>query len=170
VKEEERSQLDIRMEFHLGDHVNVFRKGTLSGQPPDPSDASVTGLSGPANTILYGTVTGSIGSIIFLSESSFRFFSALESGMRYVVPGVGGLNHLEWRMYHNERRFSSPKNVVDGDLVEHFLDVGKDSMVAVVKLLNDQLMASTICSAEHPATGYSLEDVIRKVEDISRLH
>jgi hypothetical protein len=48
-----------------------------------------------------------------------------------VVGGVGGLNQEEWRAFQNERRSAVQRNVVDGDLVETFLDLNRDQMEQV---------------------------------------
>ena len=41
--DEDRSKMEPHIEYHLGDHVNVFRKGSLNSQPLD-QDPSSTNL------------------------------------------------------------------------------------------------------------------------------
>ena len=48
--------------------------------------------------------------------------------LRQVIKGVGGFSHAEWRAFHNEHTELDCKNFVDGDLVEQFLDLKRDSM------------------------------------------
>ena len=44
--------------------------------------------------------------------------------MRKVVKGVGGLDHTQWRSFHNPfTPHGVCKQFIDGDLVEQFLDL-----------------------------------------------
>ena len=56
--------------------------------------------------------------------------------LRRVIKGVGGFSHAEWRAFHNEHTELDCKNFVDGDLIEQFLDLKRDSMdrIATVRL------------------------------------
>ena len=126
--------METQGEFHLGDCVNVFRRGSLNSQPADQealltaaaaaaasasssshtvgsnknnhitiaSSASATasiksgtltslaaaaGLN--ATSILCGTVSGAIGTIITLNHENYQFFNTLERAIRAVVPSTG---------------------------------------------------------------------------------
>ena len=129
--DEERGKMETQGEFHLGDCVNVFRRGSLNSQPADQeallaaaaaaasssshtagsnknnhitiaSSASATastksgtltslaaaaGLN--ATSILCGTVSGAIGTIITLNHENYQFFNTLERAIRAVVPPTG---------------------------------------------------------------------------------
>ena len=66
-------------------------------------------------------------------ESSRNQVSSLKNGrvqecLRRVIKGVGGFSHAEWRAFHNEHTELDCKNFVDGDLIEQFLDLKRDSM------------------------------------------
>lgn len=75
--------------------------------------------------------------------------------MRSVVEGVGGLDHSQWRAFQDESSFQPypARGFVDGDLVEQFLELGKEAMQKVVG------------GMKKPST---IEDVSRLVEELSR--
>ena len=155
--DEERGKMETQGEFHLGDCVNVFRRGSLNSQPADQEalliaaaaaaaaasssshgvgsnksghanmavsasasaaasmkSSALTGLAaaaGPnATSILCGTVSGAIGTIITLNHENYQFFNSLERAIRAVVPPVGGLSHENWRSFYNERRTSAQRH------------------------------------------------------------
>jgi hypothetical protein len=124
--------------------------------------------------------------------------------MRAIVPAIGGLSHEEFRRFCNERRSSPQRNLVDGDLIEHFLDLSPSDAELVVKQLSEDLTAwlnnkpvagnkralsataatgaSSSTSAGVNATtstsifnmaqpvSISVEECMRRVEDMARLH
>lgn len=169
--------------------------GTNSNSPEidifHPNYRTVTGFPVEKNSVLFGTISGMIGSIIALNESSFQFFQAVQSAMRKVYKPVEGLLHEEWRIFQNDYRTGSVKNVIDGDLVEALLDLDRASLEIVTKEVNDQLTSliqpsgsihggasssnteSAAVLMTSLATGrinLSPEEILRRVEDISRLH
>lgn len=167
--DEDKSKLHLRAEFHLGDDVNVFRKGGLNVQLRDPDEEELF----VQNPILFGCVSGAIGCIIPLQEELFRFFSALEKGMRTVVNGIGGFNHEEWRAFFSEHRSSYAftqnngfnKNVIDGDLVETLIDLPREQMEQVIKFVNDDLISNGFIAAPIP-----FDVAVRRVEEMTRAH
>jgi DNA damage-binding protein 1 len=221
VTDEERCKLESCGEFHVGEYINAFHRGSLVGQPID-ADAvqshggkgaagegsaggsvlsanyhSVTGLKPGTCSVLYGGVTGAIGNIIALSEDSHRFFSAVERVMKRSVVSIGGLNHREWRSFQNDLRSAPQRNMVDGDLVEMLLEYDKETLAGIVREINDEVNAATAAinaaasggvkangstSVTTSPTGnmllslaemkidLSVEDVLHRIEDISRLH
>ncbi len=212
--EEERGRLDSQGVFNLGDYVNVFRKGNLNAQFSDTSESedlketvtssssSTTSSSSSAasvfssrdnlekSSVLFGTISGAIGTVISLSERRYRFFAAMERAMKSITSGVGGLSHEDYRSFYNTRRITPQKNFVDGDLVERFLDLGKREMNAVVSHVNDEMLllesmleksssstsTSTSAMTASGVAGRSsrheltVEECVRRVEDMSRMH
>lgn len=220
VKDEDRCQLEACGEFHVGEFINAFCRGTLVGQPIDTdstemdalsgkagaggsdgvgsvlgaSYTSITGLRPGACSVLYGGVSGAIGNIIALSEDAHRFFAAVERVMKRAVTSIGGLNHREWRSFQNDLRTAPQRNVIDGDLVEMLLEFDKEHLEGLVREINDEVNAATALlnggdkkgNGTSPstlqATGkmidelgkggfvFTVEEVMHRVEDISRLH
>lgn len=234
ISDEERSKLDVFGEFSLGDFVNVFRKGTLVGQPiegesgvntgagaGDSSDSlkhssgaaggsaafgvsstilsanyqSVTGypVQSGDHSVLYGTIGGSVGSVIALREDSYCFFNSLEKAMIRIMTPVGGLTHAEWRNCNNSVRVSAQKHAVDGNVVEMFLDLSSEEQEQVTRYLNEDLnnyivqlqeknsekkvkvdssasVSVLLQNLANDKVELTVEDVVRRVEDISRLH
>lgn len=186
-------KLHIESEFHLGDSVNCLRPGRLNVQPRDGGGAAEE--CDDLQSILFGTVSGGIGSIMAITEETFQFFSALEQAMRIVIQGLGGFSHQEFRTFHNGRRGNgatagASSLTVDGDLIEQFVDLPKEEMLLVVRQLNDlfhlrrsaagggsKKMTQSAMSSEAVLTGtlwtkenYAAEDVIQAVEEMIRSH
>lgn len=216
LTDEERSRLEPCGEFHVGDYLNAFRRGSLVGQPIDvdaPQSAkgpaetcssilgnnyqSITGLKVGTSCVLYGGVSGSIGNVIALSEDSYRFFASVERVMKRVVMPMGGLNHRDWRSFQNDLRVAPQRNMVDGDLVEMLLEFDRQQLEQVAREINDELnlviaaanatgpaKSSSIVSSplstiptgqmllnmERDKLQLSVEDIMHRIEDMSRLH
>lgn len=170
--EEERSRLELHAEMHLGDCVNVIRHGSLNSQPADTVDlSSFMGIG--QSSVLFGTVCGSLGSILSLPEPAFRFFTAVERAVSLVVTGVGGLTHSDWRSFFNGRRHSPQRNFIDGDMVELFLELSEADMAQALKHVNDDLAGAVMASSTSSGAlmgPVTVEEVVKRVEEISRLH
>ena len=169
-----------------------------AGSILSPNYTSITGLKVGTCSVLYGGVSGGIGNILALSEESYRFFAAVERVMKRSVVSIGGLNHREWRNFQNDLRSAPQRNVVDGDLVEMILEFDREKLESVVREVNDELNAATAAlnspnsgssakaNGSNPITtsstgnmllhlatdkiNLSVEEVLHRVEDMSRLH
>ena len=166
------SRLDICGEFHVGEAINVFQHGTLSNRPmeqssTDDESADHLKLTGSVNqSVLFGTVSGAIGTILGIKQETYIIFEALQKCIQNVVHSVGGLPHSDWRNFANEKRYGGQTNTIDGDLIETFLELNPAEMSKIVSLLNDQLAANP--SYE---TGMVTVDMLRsRIEEISRCH
>lgn len=176
TSDEEMSRLDLVGEFHVGEFINVIVEGSLVMQPSGADAISSVGRS----TRMFGTVSGMLGCIITITEEAFMFFHRMQSAMARVVRGVGGLDHKKWRSFSTERRTSESHNFVDGDLIESFLDLSREYQDKVVRLMVDEMAAQEgifegdESTGAEPATAplppLSTEDVIRRVEEMTRMH
>ncbi|XVE94238.1 hypothetical protein REPUB_Repub01dG0264300 [Reevesia pubescens] len=144
--DEERGRLEVVGEYHLGEFVNRFRHGSLVMRLPD-SDV------GQIPTVIFGTVNGVIGVIASLPNEQYAFLEKLQSNLRKVIKGVGGLSHEQWRSFNNEKKTVEAKNFLDGDLIESFLDLSRGKMEEISK-----------------AVGVSVEELSKRVEELTRLH
>ena len=144
--DEERSRLDVAGEFHLGEFVNRFRRGSLVAKSRDADE--------PANAecVLFGTVSGSLGVLASVDKDTFDFALKVQNAMNQVVQGVGGLSHEKWRSFHNEHQTRPARGFVDGDAVERFLDLKKDAAAKVAALAE-----------------VSAEEITRRVEALQRV-
>ncbi|CAK7350159.1 unnamed protein product [Dovyalis caffra] len=144
--DEERGRLEVVGEYHLGEFVNRFRHGSLVMRLPD-SDV------GQIPTVIFGTVNGVIGVIASLPHEQYLFLEKLQSNLRKVIKGVGGLSHEQWRSFNNEKKTVDAKNFLDGDLIESFLDLSRSRMDEISK-----------------AMDISVEELCKRVEELTRLH
>ncbi|KAK0579839.1 hypothetical protein LWI29_032279 [Acer saccharum] len=144
--DEERGRLEVVGEYHLGEFVNRFRHGSLVMRLPD-SDV------GQIPTVIFGTINGVIGVIASLPHEQYLFLEKLQTNLRKVIKGVGGLNHEQWRSFNNEKKTVDAKNFLDGDLIESFLDLNRIRMDEISK-----------------AMSVSVEELCKRVEELTRLH
>ncbi|KAK8512973.1 hypothetical protein V6N13_090284 [Hibiscus sabdariffa] len=86
----ERGWLEMAGEYYLGEFVNRFRHGSLVMRSPDSDVVQIP-------TVIFGTVNGVIGVVASLLHEQFIFLEKLQSSLRKVIKGVGGLSHEQWR-------------------------------------------------------------------------
>ncbi|PSC68559.1 DNA damage-binding 1 [Micractinium conductrix] len=147
--DEERSRLETVGRYHLGEFVNRFQHGSLVMRLPDSELSQIP-------TVLFGTINGVIGVVASLPQPQYQLLESLQEAMRKVIKGVGGFDHAQWRAFSNQHVAPVPaRQFVDGDLIEQFLDLKRDSAESVVAAMGG---------------GASLELVTQLVEELSRLH
>lgn len=144
--DEERGRLEVVGEYHLGEFVNQFRHGSLVMRLPDSEVGQIP-------TVIFGTVNGVIGVIASLPHDQYMFLEKLQSNIRKVIKGVGGLSHEHWRLFYNEKKTVDARNFLDGDLIESFLDLSRGRMDEISR-----------------AMGVSTEELSKRVEELTRLH
>lgn len=110
--------------------------------------------------LLFGTVNGTVGTILTLTEDNHRFLAQLQTAMTKVVKGVGGFSHDEWRSFTNGRRTSPSSNFIDGDLVESYLDMPRHNQEEVLRHVDTPVGDKQ----------WAVEDVVVRVEEMQRLH
>lgn len=148
--EDERCRLEVIGHFYLGDFVNRFSRGSLVMRLPDSQVAKIP-------TMLFGTINGAIGVVASLPSDQYTVLLSLQEGMRKVIQGVGGLNHGEWRAFVTPfmKTNADSRGFVDGDLIEQFLDLKRESMDAVIAAMSIEA---------------DVDSISRLVEDLARLH
>ncbi|KAI3709966.1 hypothetical protein L2E82_39737 [Cichorium intybus] len=104
-------------------------------------------------TVIFGTVNGVIGVIASLPLDQYKFMERLQTNLRKVIKGVGGLSHEQWRSYNSGDMVFDSCNFLDGDLIESFLDLGRSRMEEIAKSMS-----------------VSVEELMKRVEELTRLH
>ncbi|XP_030845179.1 DNA damage-binding protein 1 [Strongylocentrotus purpuratus] len=154
--DEERRHLQEVGLFHLGEFVNVFRHGSLVMQNIGESTIPTTG------SVLFGTVSGSVGLVTQLNEEFYRFLLEVQNKLTKVIKSVGKIKHSFWRSFYSERKTEPMDNFIDGDLLESFLDLSRDTMDEVAQGLQiDDGGMKRDCMAN---------DLIKIVEELTRIH
>ena len=144
---EEGRRLDTVAEFHLGEFVNKFRAGSLVLKIPDSTSVCMY------PSMLFGTVTGSIGLIVQLPEKVFEKLGKLQSNLSRLIESVGGFKHGQWRAFCSERRTHDARGFVDGDLIERLLELPAETAAEAVN-----------------GTNSSVDEMMLLVDELSRLH
>ena len=145
--DDDRGRLEIVGEFHLGEFVNCFRRGSLAMQVAEVGTA-------PLPTLLYGSVNGVLGLIASLPQEDFEMLSKVQTQLSKVIKGVGGFSHSKWRAFSNDRKTVDATHVLDGDLIESYLALGPAEMAQVVEGL----------------PGTTVEELTKRIEELARLH
>lgn len=173
-KSVDSGRLEVCGEFHVGELVNTFQHGTLSNRPVEQSAGQTSEGEEPLvlftgstqQSVLFGTVSGAIGTILGIDESTYNLFRSLQKCIQTVVHSVGGLPHADWRNFANDKKYGTQSNSVDGDLVEMFLELTPAEMSRVVSLLKDDLCTGAVDCLE----DITVETIRSHIEEISRCH
>ncbi|GAB2241606.1 hypothetical protein Droror1_Dr00018381 [Drosera rotundifolia] len=144
--DEERARLEVVGEYHLGEFINRFRHGSLVMRLPDSEVGQIP-------TFIFGTVNGVIGVVASLPHEHYLFLEKLQTSLRKVIKGVGGLSHENWRSFYNEKKTVDARNFLDGDLIESFLDLSRARMEEVSRQM-----------------AVPVEELSKRVEELTRLH
>ncbi|KAI9141453.1 mono-functional DNA-alkylating methyl methanesulfonate N-term-domain-containing protein [Paraphysoderma sedebokerense] len=148
--EDDRRRLETVGEFHLGEFINRVRQGSIVMTDPEATASP---------QFLYASVNGAIHVLATLPQQQFDILEKLQRNLAILYPGVGGLSHKEWRSFSNERKTVPPKGFIDGDLVETILDLSRDAVQDVIQGKKGGEKLNT-----------TVDDLLRLVEDVSRVH
>eukprot|EP00667_Euglena_gracilis_P000838 EG_transcript_838 len=181
TNDDEHRMLNTLGQFHLGEFVNCFHKGSLvmrvtdqeKDQAPNPYALKLS-----PHSLIYGTISGAVGVINPISEQLYNVLLAIQNAIAKVIQGVGGLQFNVWRSFHNERKTVAWKNFLDGDLIEAFLDLPRPKMEEVMRLLKvDMMDVSDAALAPHSSAAQAaaalpatVEDLVRRIEDLTAWH
>ncbi len=98
-----------------------------------------------------------------LPQDFFTFLLDLQNRMKKNIRSVGKISHAFWRSFYNERKSEPMEGFVDGDLVETFLDLDRPTMENIVSGMQ-------ISDGSGMKTDAKVEDIIKIVEDLTRIH
>ncbi|KAE8747775.1 hypothetical protein FOCC_FOCC005387 [Frankliniella occidentalis] len=155
--DEERQQMQAVGQFHLGDMVNVFRHGSLVMQHVGETSTPTQGC------VLFGTVSGAIGLVTQIPADFYEFLHEVEERLSQVIKSVGKIEHNFWRSFNTEIKTEPCEGFIDGDLVESFLDLTQDKMKEVVTGVQ-------IDNGSGMKQDATVEDLVKTVEDLTRIH
>ncbi|KAI8324485.1 hypothetical protein GQ54DRAFT_296163 [Martensiomyces pterosporus] len=120
VNSEQRFFVEAR--WHLGDMINVIRAGSLVMDIPDPEFPEYF-----RPTLVYGTVQGAVGVVASVENGKLgRVLDRLQVNLAHLLPTPGLWSYDRWRAYDSDQRMSRAFGVLDGDLIERFLDLSPD--------------------------------------------
>nr|XP_026490966.1 DNA damage-binding protein 1 [Vanessa tameamea] len=154
--DEERQQMGYMGQFHIGDMVNVMRRGALVAQLADTA-APV------ARPVLLATVTGAICLVVQLPQELFEFLHQLEERLTHTIKSVGKIPHSFWRSFNTDIKTEPAEGFIDGDLIESFLDLSRDMQQETVQGLQIDDGGGMMRDA-------TVDDLIKIVEDLTRIH
>lgn len=127
--DEERKCLQNHGCMHLGEQINIFRNGSL-GMEQQSNELLMNHFSG---SILAGTVNGSIILFVQMSNLMFKILNELQSRLAKYLTTAGKIQYNKWRDLESDRRVESFKNIIDGDLIETFLELSINEATSLVK-------------------------------------
>ncbi|KAG7298167.1 DNA damage-binding protein 1 [Plutella xylostella] len=156
--DEERQQMGYVGQMHLGDMVNVMRRGSLVG-----SHAPTDSHAPTANPVLMATVAGAICLVVQISQELFEFLHQLEEKLTHTIKSVGKIPHAFWRSFHTELKTEPAEGFIDGDLIESFLDLNRE-------MQQETVVGLQIDDGSGMMREATVDDIIKIVEDLTRIH
>jgi len=114
-------------------------------------------------SVLFGTVNGSVGLVTQLPQDFYTFLLEVQNKLSKVIRSVGKIDHSLWRSFHTDRKTDPMTGFIDGDLIESFLDLGRDKMQEVVHMLQ----VDDGCGMKRDAT---VDDLVKTIEELTRIH
>lgn len=163
--------------------------------------AAAAASSGPLPRIVFGTVSGALGALISLPPAQYATLAKLQRAIAKSVTPLGGLSHAAYRSWYSESAFplpaasaaaaaaeeasGAPRGILDGDLLESFLDMDADSQQAIVAaMVGSSSKAKAVAAssgsaaaaaaagpaASAAAVAEQLDSVLKMLEDLTRLH
>ncbi len=85
-----------------------------------------------SSQMLYGTVDGTLGSVLGLCGKTYTFLATLQRAMDTIVKPVGDLSHAHYRAWQRDETRHGACGFVDGDWIEKFLVLDCPTMVRVL--------------------------------------
>ncbi|XP_049877553.1 DNA damage-binding protein 1 [Pectinophora gossypiella] len=157
--DEERQQMGYAGQFHVGDMVNVMRRGALAARHADCADCAAP----TANPVLLATVSGAICLVVQVSHELFEFLRQLEERLTRSIKSVGRVAHSFWRSFNTDIKTEPADGFVDGDLIESFLDLHRD-------VQRETIQGMQIDDGGGMMRDATVDDIIKIVEDLTRIH
>lgn len=212
ASEEIRCRLETVGRFHFGEMCNKFVTGSLTMPHTQSSNSNsgsvvtstrrtlpasplkgltkettkMSRIRRPVVTVgsqtLFGTVDGTLGSILGLDARTAAFFTTLERAMAKKIQPVGDFLHQEFRAFDADNRVHPAHGFVDGDLIASFLDLDRLTMQAVVDAMNvdggweiEHHIKKKNDEEETEMSGEAqrvlqVEDVLAMVEEMTMFH
>jgi hypothetical protein len=84
--DDERRKLEVVGQYHVGDFVNRFRRGSLVMKLPETEISNL-------DTLLFCTTGGSLGVLATLPPAKYQFLHKVQVNLTKIIKGVGGLKH-----------------------------------------------------------------------------
>ncbi len=116
-REDATPKLETLCTYHVGEVVTSMTRASL--------------VAGGAESLIYVTVTGRVGSLVpFTSREDVEFYSSLEGLLRVAVPRPTGRDPQAYRSY-----YAPIKHVVDGDLCDAYAQLPYEAKQKIAEQL-----------------------------------
>eukprot|EP00759_Apiculatamorpha_spiralis_P043258 PhF_6_TR40769/c1_g1_i4/m.61478/K10610/DDB1; DNA damage-binding protein 1 len=158
------SKLDVVARFRTGVRANTTFTGVLTTRNVSFEDVAegevVVRTTHPP--VLYSGVSGSLNLLLPIPKDLFHFCKALEKAMVQCVEPIGNLVHAQYRSHGTEKRTVPAHGVIDGDVVELFVELSEQERENVVSVMNKEV----------PFGGkqFTVQGLMKKLDDLLRLH
>ncbi|ORX70399.1 hypothetical protein BCR32DRAFT_297364 [Anaeromyces robustus] len=148
----DEKQLSLIGEYHLGSNINQIKKAKLV---TDRTESNVI----TTNELVFITTDGSIGIIAQLKEDIFNILKSFEENILKIINNVGEFPYYKWRSSSLSSDESNSMGFIDGDVIETFLELDRESM-------------QKIANGENGGTklGYTVDELVTLVEKLKIMH
>ena len=165
---DESMRLNTCGELHVGDYTNAICKGSLcSHSESEEAGSDSGGVNADSreerykeNSVILGTVTGALVSLIPIDDRDYEYFAALEQSINANLPSVGQLDHRRWRAFKNERKTANKSGFIDGDLVESLLELYVEAEAAKRREASTSSSSSSSSMERTPTAAWRVLEAI----------
>ncbi|VDO14796.1 unnamed protein product [Rodentolepis nana] len=158
--------------MNTGQSINIFVKGNMTTLSAEHWDSI-----GTTHT-LYASTTGCLGMMVNISPILFVFLKEVEERMKSLIRPFGGLSQEVYRACRDcLSNFVTSKNIIDGELIETFLELNREDKEKIVKGLQIPVTEDAFGGFDDtsynrmvPTKNCTVGDLTRVVEELAGLH
>ncbi|KAI5634730.1 CPSF A subunit region domain-containing protein [Phthorimaea operculella] len=101
--------------------------------------------------------------VVTVPASLYELLRSLESRLSRVIKSVGRVAHGVWRSFNTDIKTEPAEGFVDGDLVEAFLDLDRETQHHAIQGIQMDDGGGMMRDA-------TVDDIVKIVEDLTRIH
>lgn len=94
-----------------------------------------------------------VGLVTQIPQDLFEFLHALEERLTHTIKSVGKISHTFWRSFNTDIKTEPAEGFIDGDLIESFLDLSRETMAETVQGLQ-------VIHSRYHEINYSHQEII----------
>lgn len=165
--------LTLNCSYYMGEIAMSIKKGSFSYKLPADDvlkgcDGSNTIIDFSENSIMAGTLLGSIIMLIPISREEHELLEAVQArlAVHQLTAPILGNDHNEFRSRENSVRKAGVSKILDGDMLAQFLELTSMQQEAVLALPLGSLEAVTSSSKQTLLSPISVNRVVQLLERV----
>ncbi|XP_034692691.1 pre-mRNA-splicing factor prp12 isoform X1 [Vitis riparia] len=165
--------LTLNCSYYMGEIAMSIKKGSFSYKLPADDvlkgcDGSNTIIDFSENSIMAGTLLGSIIMLIPISREEHELLEAVQArlAVHQLTAPILGNDHNEFRSRENSVRKAGVSKILDGDMLAQFLELTSMQQEAVLALPLGSLETVTSSSKQTLLSPISVNRVVQLLERV----